>query len=547
MKTLKFYLPIIIAFLIMACNPKSELDKITDSIQINIDTELMTETAFIKVYDIADQGVVPNNAKVEVTSDNAQFVFQQSGKRDLELVEGIVAIGLHPNAFVDDEPVKIDLLFTASGYVDIRKSIYLSNKEEDAGIQSVDIAMVSKSNPPEGISFNELSTELVNGTLENDVALEVLPQEGQESQISIALPAGTQFRDRDGNVLNGSDLKVEIGLFNAEEEEAHAGFPGGFTSDNIIDENGEVAPGSFITAGFVSLDMSIGGKEVKQFNQPIDVSMSVAENVTNPETGALIKAGDVIPVWSYDEQDGDWVYETLGTVVDGSDGLELSYKTTHLSWWNFDFAGRRCCYDCGQIKFNAPGLSREDRQPFYVRGVYSGTNQALSYYSQRTRYIYDDYIMKPYNLPSFTFDLIVYKNYAAYSEGEAPLARENNINLCDMNSSREINIPASAIDNLFVEFNAVGYCDSKPNYEFRPSFRVQYKDPSSTSWYYRDYYTTLGDVRDGKFKTASLSVGNSYDFRVIYDGNVYEKKNVLIEQSNYDFTFDVPEDICSKL
>ena len=85
MKTLKFYLPIISAFLIMACNPKSELDKITDSIQINIDTELMTETAFIKVYDIADEGVVPNNAKVEVTSDNAQFVFQQSGKRDLEL------------------------------------------------------------------------------------------------------------------------------------------------------------------------------------------------------------------------------------------------------------------------------------------------------------------------------------------------------------------------------------------------------------------------------------------------------------------------------
>ena len=29
----------------MACSPKSELDKLKDSIQINIDTELMTETA----------------------------------------------------------------------------------------------------------------------------------------------------------------------------------------------------------------------------------------------------------------------------------------------------------------------------------------------------------------------------------------------------------------------------------------------------------------------------------------------------------------------
>ena len=67
-----------------------------------------------------------------------------------------------------------------------------------------------------------------------------MPQEGQESQISVELPAGTQFKDRDGNVLNGSDLKVEIGLFDAEEEEAHEGFPGGFDSENIVDENGEV-------------------------------------------------------------------------------------------------------------------------------------------------------------------------------------------------------------------------------------------------------------------------------------------------------------------
>ena len=76
----KYALGIISAFLIMACSPTEEIDKIKDSIGINIDTELMTETAFIKVYDIADQGVVPNNAKVEVTSANeAQFVFQQSG------------------------------------------------------------------------------------------------------------------------------------------------------------------------------------------------------------------------------------------------------------------------------------------------------------------------------------------------------------------------------------------------------------------------------------------------------------------------------------
>ena len=79
MKTLKFYLPIISAFLIMACNPKSELDKITDSIQINIDTELMTETAFIKVYDIADQGVVLTTQKLRLLVIMLNLFFNNLG------------------------------------------------------------------------------------------------------------------------------------------------------------------------------------------------------------------------------------------------------------------------------------------------------------------------------------------------------------------------------------------------------------------------------------------------------------------------------------
>lgn len=541
MKTLKFYLPIIVAFLIMACNPKSELDKITDSIQINIDTELMKETAFIKVYDIADQGVVPNNAKVEVTSDNAQFVFQQSGKRDLELVNGIVAIGLHPNAFVDDEPVKIDLLVTADNYLNVRKSVYLSNKEEDAGIQSVDVAMVGKSNPPEGISFNELSTELVDGTLENEVELKVLPQEGQDSQINIVLPSGTQFRDRDGKVLNGSNLKVEIGLFDAEKEEAHAGFPGGFDSENIVDENGEVSPGSFITAGFVSLDMSIGGKEVKEFNKPIDVSMSVAENITNPETGEVVREGDIIPVWSYDEQVGDWVYETEGTVVNGDNGLELSYKTTHLSYWNFDWYGRRKCGYCGSFVFNIPGVERQNARTFYLSAVYKGTNQQLR--GMGYRKLYDGYRMYLYNLPDFAFDLNIYESIYDKYYGKEPLTRINNVNVDGSNIAVELPIsPAEGI-----KFRAVGYCSSKPNYEFRPSFRVEYKDSSSEYKEVRENYTFLGDVKDGEFQTELLELSKSYSFRVIYDGDVYEKENVLIDQREYDFTFDVPEDICSKL
>ena len=45
--------------------------------------------------------------------------------------------------------------------------------------------------------------------------------------------------------------------FDADEQEAHEGFPGGFDSENI-NVNGEIAPGGFITAGFASFEMKIG-------------------------------------------------------------------------------------------------------------------------------------------------------------------------------------------------------------------------------------------------------------------------------------------------
>ena len=114
----------------------------------------MTKSAYVKVFDIQN-GLVPSNVKVEVTSSNEQFVFQVSGSRDLTLVEGRIGIGLHPRAFVDDEPVKIDLLITADNYLDVTKTITFDTTKMDKMCYSIlTFAMVSKSNPPEGIEVS---------------------------------------------------------------------------------------------------------------------------------------------------------------------------------------------------------------------------------------------------------------------------------------------------------------------------------------------------------------------------------------------------------
>ena len=53
--------------------------------------------------------------------------------------------------------------------------------------------------------------------------------------------------------------------------------------------------------------------------------------------GSPIKLGDTVPLWSLNEQSGDWVQEGTGVVVDSGAGTKaLEAVVTHFSWWNAD-------------------------------------------------------------------------------------------------------------------------------------------------------------------------------------------------------------------
>ena len=53
--------------------------------------------------------------------------------------------------------------------------------------------------------------------------------------------------------------------------------------------------------------------------------------------GSSIKLGDSVPLWSLNEQTGDWVQEGTGVVVDSGAGTRaLEATVTHFSWWNVD-------------------------------------------------------------------------------------------------------------------------------------------------------------------------------------------------------------------
>ncbi len=94
--------------------------------------------------------------------------------------------------------------------------------------------------------------------------------------------------------------------------------------------------------------MRVGNTSVEQFSQPVSVQIGIKPNTNNPITGTTVRAGDVIPLWSYDENNGNWKFEgnyTVNSKIGLGGNQELFIKkddVTHLSWYNLDWFFNSC-------------------------------------------------------------------------------------------------------------------------------------------------------------------------------------------------------------
>ena len=213
---------------------------------------------------------------------------------------------------------------------------------------------------------------------------------------SVKIKNGTQFLDTDGNALTSAP-KMTVAYFaneatrNDNESESAAttnssldAFPGGLAlSVANPDGSDSAVSGSFTSGGFVAIELvDDEGNKVKSFGEgnSITVAMEVDKKTSNPCPVTLpdgedvttyaeangfasgtctvanpvarkIAAGDIFPVWSYDEDVGEWTFESYGEVtVNSNDPLDGTYSTfdvtvdvDHLSYWNLDYFNNQQC------------------------------------------------------------------------------------------------------------------------------------------------------------------------------------------------------------
>jgi len=105
------------------------------------------------------------------------------------------------------------------------------------------------------------------------------------------------------------------------------GFPGGFEGVRPDGEQGNIV--SFGVADFT----------FSQNGETLQMMPGKSAEIEIPVTNANVETGDVIPLWTLDEETGLWIEEGTGEIIASSNsptGLAMLTETGHFSWKNID-------------------------------------------------------------------------------------------------------------------------------------------------------------------------------------------------------------------
>ncbi|HVX49122.1 MAG TPA: hypothetical protein VHB48_03160 [Chitinophagaceae bacterium] len=279
----------------------------------------------------------PKDFKVTISGRDANKVVVESGGTEFKAVGGLLPLALVGGVTPTPEnPVIFNVYADIPGYAPVSQAIILT----DTAPSVRSVFAVSYANPVKGTSAFSKSSSL-SGGVSGAVTFSTQTNADMTEKATITIQDGTQMLDADGNVINSSNLQTKVIHFGTGTTSSLESFPGGLTAPDALDKNGSPIEGgvTFVTGGLLSIRMLAGGIDVKKFSKPLNVTMEMNSNVINPGTNQSVKAGDSIPVWSLNEQTGQWKCEAMGYVTLDKNGKpSVEFQAAHLSCWNLDWS-----------------------------------------------------------------------------------------------------------------------------------------------------------------------------------------------------------------
>ncbi len=356
----------IILIAVIGCR-KEDPQIITEELRVTATNELYLNPLNIQLLDAKDEYSYPANATITVVGKDRNKILSVLGERIIPTKEGIIEIGIRRHEVPSEtRPLEFSLVIEAPGYVKAIKSYYLTSATET--IQDV-VRLFRLGDLPSGAqSAEKIANIPADCQLISSIELAV-------SGLSVKFKPGTIFRSALRRVLSG-EVKMSLVRFDAANEAALDGFPGGLTHDNATNERGtNLGEGIFTPFGFYQLEVTVGGVPAKFVSTPIEITMdipaSIKRGLNDSNTPVAVQSGDNIDVWSFDEFEQVWHQEGKARVIPGGVGnLQVRFTQSHLSFWAIaDRRADRACLNPGfQANYTpTPAATPNGTATFFVR------------------------------------------------------------------------------------------------------------------------------------------------------------------------------------
>ena len=484
----------VFSFLALQCtNP-------VEDVQLKIDGSNIIK--YSAVFEVAEaNGGATTGLKVAVTGEDAAAIYDLGGTKNYQINAGMISFGVDPhyNPTATD-PIKFDVVISGDGFVTERIPVTIL-KDQLQQLRAVKVMKVQT--PPAGASGANTSTPLVGGATKDPIEVATPTSNGTTEPVKVTLPSGTSFIDASGKPIAGANLVATVMNYNALDEDAVKFFPGGSLVQDNVNVGGQEMVATFIPAGFVNVEMFVSGTEVKKFSKPITLSMGISPAYQNAITGAPVKAGDMLGVYSYEVGTGKWKFEQNAPVMVVNGKLAVNFTTDHLTW-----------FMTGAV-FTAPKPTVPPKTEItFVAQWLKGSSLPVVVNILRSRAVIKEQIA------AITHDSKV--SFSGIMSGEYVVEVLDN-NTKKVLFSGPLNIPAgnqASITITIVQPVVVGplvnmhlkiQCPNMSALITPPDFFLYYKEASSTG-----DYQLLGLVKGGDFTTQLLDPTKTYHFKAVW-------------------------------
>lgn len=499
-------------FIFQSCdNPFEGVTTILTNIKID-------HSVSVQIMDANPDAANPYTAKPTVTlggdavvngliySTDGKLLTTASGSATV--VNNTVNLAVRPFTTISkSKPLRFFIKAEAANYITNTKEIVITSLDS---LQFLKLPLLKISKLPEGVAVKTTKTTAVAGELTKDFVVNVTSKVPGTSTIetvaTTTFPASTVFIDANNSVITtAGDFNISVFNYSAETPAAISSLPGGLQASTTTAAD----LSTIILAGAVDITANIGGTAIKSFDTPIPFEIKLSEGVFNPISQTAITAGDILPVWSKDENSVVWKREGEATIENdpATGGLKVTIQVSHLSTWMVAYLLPQCA-NTTILKYDS--TTDEVMTALINVNVKGGDNQLIA---TKTVTITDGDDIELLLPKDVNFTVTVYD---ASSTSGIPYST--------------IDLPACAtsgtITNTVVSTNPVLSFDLEtrcPNGNFRYSGNIEYKLAGTALWL--PFTPSAG----GKLSTKLLEWDKIYDFRIIYRDVVYQRRRTVLK------------------